>query len=114
MPYRAVVLQLQDPNLTFPLVLVLIGAGLGAALLLGLALAALLQRQSEPYLLIALAIGALLARSVVAGLSMVALVPRAYHHLLEHLLDVAMAAFVIGAVYYARAVDRRLNRVGDG
>lgn len=114
MPFRSAILLLQDPTIGIPMTVALIGASLGAALLLGLALSALLQRQSEPYLLIALAVAALLARSVVAGLSMVDLFPGTIHHLLEHLLDVAMAAFVIGAVYYARTVDRRLNQVGDG
>lgn len=104
-------LHLHPPSVDIPLAVVLSGAGLGAALLLGLALAALLQRQSRPYLLIALAIAALLARSVVASLSMLDLLQGTHHHLLEHGLDVVMTAFVIGAVYYARSVDRRLEGV---
>ena len=114
MTFQLVGLQLHYPDLSIPLVVVLTGAGLGAALLLGLAMAALLRRKSRPYLLIALALAALFARSVVAGLSMLHLLPETHHHLLEHTLDVAMAAFVIGAVYYARTVDRRLERVDEG
>lgn len=107
------VLHLHPTGLEFPLVVVLAVAGLGAAILLGLALAAFLQRQSRPYLLVALALVALLARTVVASLSVWGWLSGTEHHLLEHALDVAMAAFVIGAVYYARSVDRRLER-GEG
>lgn len=114
MGLAATALHLHPAGLDVPLVIVLTGAGLGAAVLLGLALAAYLQRQSRPYLLIVLALGALLARSVVAGLSLLDLLAGTQHHLLEHGLDVAMGAFVIGAVYYARTVDRRLERAEDG
>jgi ABC-type spermidine/putrescine transport system permease subunit II len=107
------VLHLHPPGLELPLVVVLAVAGLGAAVLLGLALAAFLQRQSRPYLLVALALAALLARTVVASLSIGGWLSGTEHHLVEHALDVVMAAFVIGAVYYARSVDRRLER-GEG
>ncbi len=113
MASHAAVPHLHPAGLDLSLAVVLTGAGLGAALLLGLALAAFLQRGSRPYLLVALAVAALFARSVVAVLSMLGLLPGTQHHLLEHSLDVAMAAFVIGAVYYARTVDRRLER-GEG
>lgn len=78
-------------------ILLVVGA-LGAASVLGLALAAFVQRRSWPYLLVALALGTLLAR-VVAGIGYTqgGLSPEA-HHLLEHGLDVAMAALVIAAV----------------
>ncbi|MDZ7702460.1 MAG: hypothetical protein U5J98_10605 [Halobacteriales archaeon] len=102
-------LHLHPGGLDLPLLAVLTGAGLVTAILLGLALAAFLQRQSRPYLLIALALGALLARSLVAGLSLMNLLDGSQHHLLEHGLDVAMGAFVIGAVYYARSVDRHVE-----
>lgn len=104
-------IHLHPAGLDIPLLVILAGAGLGGALLLGLALAAFLRRKSRPYLLIALALGALLARTAVAILSMLKLVQGTEHHLLEHALDVAMAAFVIGAVYYARMVERQ---VADG
>lgn len=109
MPSGSWPLHLHPPGLDVPLALVLAGAGLGAALLLGLALSAFLQRKSRPYLLIALALAALFARTLVAILSLVDLIPGSQHHLLEHSLDVAMAALVIGAVYYARTVERRVE-----
>ena len=76
--------------------------GLCAAGVVGLALSALVQRRSWPYLLVALALGALLVR-VVAGVGYMhgSLSPET-HHLLEHGLDVAMAALVIAAVAFAR------------
>ena len=114
MGLAATPLHVHPPALDLPLLAVLTGAGLGAALLLGLSLAAFLERGSRPYLLIVLALAALLARSVVAGLSLAGLLDGTQHHLLEHALDVAMGAFVIAAVYYARRVDRRYGRVGEG
>ena len=82
---------------------VLLGVGgLCAAGVVSLALSALVQRRSWPYLLVALALGALLVR-VVAGVGYMhgSLSPET-HHLLEHGLDVAMAALVIAAVAFAR------------
>lgn len=110
MPLQLPILHLHPPGIDLPLLIVLLAAGLVTALLLGLAIAAFTQRQSRPYLLIALAIAALFARTLVAGLTMMNVLPEAHHHLLEHLLDVAMAALVIGAVYYARTVDRQVGR----
>ena len=87
--------------------LVLVGvlgvAGLGAALLLGLALAAFVRRQSRPYLLIVAAVAALLARSAVAALTVTGTLSIDSHHLLEHGLDVLLVALVVAAVYYARS-----------
>lgn len=107
------VLHLHPPGLDVPLAVVIVVAALGAALLVGLALAAFLQRQSRSYLLIVLALAALLARTVIASLSLLGQVSATQHHLLEHTLDVAMAAFVIAAVYYARTVEQRLDQPGD-
>lgn len=107
------VLHLHPPGLDVPLAAVVVVAAVGATVLFGLALAAFLQRKSRPYLLIALAVAALLARALVAGLSMFEVVSPTQHHLFEHALDVAMAAFVIGAVYYARTVEQQLDRPGD-
>jgi hypothetical protein len=76
--------------------------GLAAAVILGVAVAALRRRRSRPYLLVALALGTLFVR-VVAGVTyMQGSVSSETHHLLEHGLDVAMAALVIGAVIVAR------------
>ena len=84
------------------LTVVLLLAGLGAALILGLAIAALLRRRSTPYLLVALAIASILARTVVAGASLEGMIAVGDHHLLEHALDVVMVALVVAAVYTAR------------
>jgi len=78
-------------------------AGLGSAVLVGLALAAFARRRSRPYLLVVLALATLLARTAVAVLSMTWTLSVADHHTFEHVLDVAMAALVIAAVYTARA-----------
>jgi fluoride ion exporter CrcB/FEX len=77
-------------------------AVVGSAALLGLATAALVRRQSRPYLLIAAAIGAVFARSAVGGLTMAGTFSTTEHHLIEHGLDVVLVALVIAAVYYAR------------
>jgi Kef-type K+ transport system membrane component KefB len=82
-------------------------AGLAAATLLGLALAGFARRRSRPYLLVALALATLLARVGVASAAMAGLLVDADHHLAEHVLDVLMAALVIGAVYTARSARRR-------
>jgi len=79
-------------------------AALGTALLLGIAIAAFIQRRSQSYLLVVLAFGALFARSVVAGVSMVGLLSPATHHHLEHGMDVVLVAVVVAAVYYARTM----------
>lgn len=77
-------------------------AVIGSAALLGLAIAALVRRQSRPYLLVAAAIGAVFARSAVGGLTVTGTFTATEHHLLEHGLDVVLVALVIAAVYYAR------------
>lgn len=82
-------------------------AGLAAATLLGLALAGFARRRSRPYLLVALALATLLARVAVATAAMGGLLADPDHHLAEHVLDVLMAALVIGAVYTARSARRR-------
>jgi len=85
-----------------PVILAL--AGLGSSLLIGLALAALVRRRSWSYLLVTLALATLLARTAVAVLTMNAVIADETHHLLEHGLDVVMAALVVAAVYTARSV----------
>lgn len=96
---RVDVLHLHPPGVDLPLLAAIASAGIVTAVLLGLALAALTRRQSRPYLLVALAIAALFARTVVAGLASTGPLPQTRHHLLEHPLDAAMAALVVGAVY---------------
>ncbi|WP_255151834.1 DUF7471 family protein [Halorarius halobius] len=84
------------------LAVVLAVAGLCAAGIVGVALAALVQRQSVPYLLVTLALATLLARTAVGVALMWGVFPDATHHTLEHALDVVMAGLVIAAVYTAR------------
>ena len=86
-------------------------AGLGSAIVLSLALAALVRRRSRPYLLVALALSTLLARTGVAVLSAAGSVGAEAHHVLEHCLDVAMAALVVAAVYDARAARKTADAV---
>lgn len=95
-------LLLHPPEINLPLLLILLAAGVATSILLGLALAAYIRRQSRPYLLVALAIAALFARTIVAAVSALNWLPPIHHHLVEHALDIAMVALVIGAVYYAR------------
>ena len=104
-------------DLAFVVMLAL--AGLGSAVVLGLALAAFLRRRSRSYLLVTLALATLLARTGVAALSLTGSVGAGAHHLLEHGLDAAMAALVVAAVYDARRVrestsDDRPPIRGDG
>lgn len=82
--------------------LVLGVAGLCAAVVVGVALAALVQRRSVPYLLVTLALATVLARTAVGIALMWGVFPDATHHTLEHGLDVLMAGLVIAAVYTAR------------
>jgi hypothetical protein len=92
------------------LILVTIAA-MGAALLLGVAFAALVRRRSRPYLLLVAAFTALLGRSVVAGFSMFGMLSPTTHHLLEHGMDVLLVALVVAAVYYARTVSHEGSAV---
>lgn len=83
-------------------------AGLGSAVIIGLALAALVRRQSWSYLLVTLALATLLARTVVAATALAGGMESVTHHTVEHVLDVAMAALVIAAVYTARTARTTL------
>lgn len=90
-----------------PLLLaVLTIAGLGASVVVGLALAVFIRRRSRSYLLVTLAVATLLARTVVASLSLNGSIDAGVHHLAEHGLDIVMVALVIAAVYTARQVKR--------
>ncbi|WP_232688377.1 DUF7471 family protein [Halobacterium zhouii] len=99
------VAHVQSAALAWPLVVALSLAALGSAVLTGTALAVFLRRRSRSYLLVALALAALLARTVVASASLTGLLAGDVHHVLEHGLDVVMAALVVAAVYYARSVS---------
>lgn len=87
------------------LLAVLVVAGLGASVIVGLALAVVLRRQSGTYLLVSLAVAALLARTVVASLSLNGTLDPGVHHVAEHGLDVVMVALVVAAVVTARRVE---------
>lgn len=84
-------------------------AGLGTAVLFGLAFAAFIRRRSRPYLLLVAAFAALLGRSAVVGFSLVGVLSPTQHHLFEHGLDVVLVALVVAAVYYARTVTREVS-----
>ena len=93
-----------------PILLGVLGlAALGSALLLGLGLAAYVRRRSRPYLLVALALATIGVRSGVAWVTMLGMLPNTTHHLVEHGLDVAMTALVVGAVWYARSIGKKPN-----
>ncbi|MFB6130214.1 MAG: hypothetical protein ABEJ28_05270 [Salinigranum sp.] len=77
-------------------------AGLGSLTLLALAVAAFRRRRSRPYLLVVLALSTLLVKSLLGALTVARIVPSGVHHLTEHGLDAAMAAFLLAAVYYVR------------
>jgi heme A synthase len=90
--------------------LVLTLAAALTAVVAGLAVAAFVQRRSRPYLLVALALSALVARTVVGLGAYTAMLGTADHHLLEHGLDVVMAALVIAAVYLVRSNPTEATR----
>lgn len=87
------------------LALLTLGAAL-AAVVAGLAVAAFVRRRSRPYLLVALALSTLVARTGLGIAEYAAVVGPDLHHLLEHALDVLMAALVIAAVYLVGAAQR--------
>jgi hypothetical protein len=78
-------------------------AGLAAAVLVGLGVAAYARRSSVPYLLVLLASTTLLARVGIAMGTVTELFSAPAHHLAEHALDVLMVALVVGAVLAARS-----------
>ncbi|MBX0321805.1 hypothetical protein EGH21_02045 [Halomicroarcula sp. F13] len=88
---------------------VLLVSGVATAALCALGLAAYRRRGSRAYLLVALALGALVARPLLAGLSMVGAISPTSHHTLEHAADALVVALVLGAVYYSRQVEKRLD-----
>jgi hypothetical protein len=89
-----------------PLAAVLVLAGVGSLVVAGLAVGALARRRSRSYLLVALALVTLAARTGVATATMAGMVSQPTHHLLEHVMDLAMVTLVIAAVYYARRTER--------
>lgn len=96
--------HLQSLAMDWTLVVVLVLAALGSAVLTGTAIAVYVRRRARSHLLVALALATLLARTAVAGASFTGLISQDIHHVIEHSLDVVMAALVVAAVYYARSV----------
>lgn len=86
---------------------VLAAATLVSGTLVALALAAFARRQSRPYLLVVLALATLLARSALGVLTVEEFIDIAFHHLLEHGLDVVTVVLLVGAIYLARTTDVR-------
>ncbi|RNJ27392.1 DUF7471 family protein [Halosegnis longus] len=81
----------------------LLGVGtVAAGLVVAVALAALLQRRSIPYLLVTLALATVFARALVGVALALGVFPDQTHHTLEHALDAVMVGLVIAAVYTAR------------
>jgi hypothetical protein len=84
-------------------------ATVGAAVLLGLAVAVFVRRRSRPSLLLAAAFVALLGRSAVVTFSALGVLSATDHHVFEHALDVVLVALVVAAIYYARTVTREVS-----
>lgn len=81
----------------------LLGVGtIAAGLVVAVALAALLQRRSIPYLLVTLALATVFGRALVGVALALGVFPDQTHHTLEHALDAVMVGLVIAAVYTAR------------
>lgn len=91
------------------LVGVLAVSAVAAVVLCGLAVVAYRRRRSRAYLLVVFALATLVARPLIGALSATAVVDADLHHLLEHGLDAVVVLLVLGAVYYARTVERKLE-----
>jgi hypothetical protein len=94
-------------HVDFTVVLVL--SALTTGLLCVAGLAAYRRRGSRAYLLVALALAVLVARPILGGLAMVGTVSPAAHHTLEHGADAVIVVLVLGAAYYTRSVEQRLE-----
>lgn len=84
---------------TIPLLAIILVAAVGTGLLFAISLVAYARRRRTQYLLISVAIGALWARSLVGAGTVLGHVPMSIHHLVEHGLDLFIAAVVLYAVY---------------
>jgi len=88
------------------LALLLTLSAAGSLLVFGLAVAAYRRRRSRPYLLITAALGALVARPMIGASTFFDVISMNTHHTIEHLLDVVIAALLIGAVYSVGTLER--------
>lgn len=84
---------------------ILVFAGIGSGVLVAVATAALLRRQSLSYSLVTLAIGTLLLRSFVGAVTLGGVVSTHTHHLIEHFLDAVVIGLLFVAVYAARRIE---------
>lgn len=106
---RPLPLDVHVGGLQLDVALVLAVSAVATGVLCALGVAAYRRRRSRAYLLVVLALAALVARPLVGALSTTPLVSPETHHLLEHAIDAVVVGLVLGAVYYARAVERRLE-----
>lgn len=90
-----------------PLGVLLVLAALATLPIAAIALGAYWRRRTTSYLLVALALVALSTRIVVAAGTVLGVVPHDLHHLVEHGLDVTIAALIVGAVIAARGIENR-------
>lgn len=101
------------------LLIVLAAASLGSVALVAVAMLALFRRRSLSYCLVATATATLLVRSLLGVVTHSGLVPGHTHHVVEHVLDVAVVGLLFAAVVAARRgvseppADRRYGRSDD-
>lgn len=94
-----------DPQLAPVLVVSIVLAAVGTAILFLASLVAYSRRRTPQYLLIAVALGLLVARSIVGLGTVFGFVPMTIHHLVEHSFDFLIAVVVLYAVYRSGPVD---------
>lgn len=71
------------------------------------------QRRTRPYLLIWLAGSTLFVESLVGIAGLLTPFDPMYHVVLDHGLDILLIGMVLGAVHYARAVERPQTTISD-
>lgn len=82
----------------------LVVAGLGSALLVAVASAALFRRRSLSYFLITVAIGTLALRSFLGAVTVAGHLSLHGHHVLEHVLDALIIGLLFSAVCAVRTM----------
>jgi hypothetical protein len=84
-------------HLHFALLIALSAAG--SVTLFAVATVAWRRRRSRPYLLLTGALAALVLRPIAATSLVLGVLPVGYHHVVEHVLDVVIAACLLTAIY---------------
>jgi len=92
-----------SPTLAPLLLGVIALAVLGTTILFVIGLIGYLRRQTVPYLVITIVLGVLVVRSIVGLGTALGLVPMAVHHLVEHGIDVIIAASLLSLLYRRRS-----------